>query len=109
MKESSTAPTSVDIRRLRGQKDYTPVAVYLLRQVRRQPDAKKYAVSRGMLLPVITEREVLGNPEIRVPAGASVLERAEYNAETVVQYVRYVPKKRGPCSRAEDGGGGNGI
>lgn len=100
---------SVDIRRLRGQKDYTPVAVYLLRQVRRQPDAKKYAVSRGMLLPVITEREVLGNPEIRVPAGASVLERAEYNEETVVQYVRYVPKKRGPRSRAEDGGGDNGI
>lgn len=98
---------SVDIRRLRGQKDYTPVAVYLLRQVRRQPDAKKYAVSRGMLLPVITEREVLGNPEIRVPAGASVLERAEYNAETVVQYVRYVPKKRE--SRTEDGGGEHGI
>lgn len=100
---------SVDIRRLRGQKDYTPVAVYLLRQVRRQPDAKKYAVSRGMLLPVITEREVLGNPEIRVPAGASVLERAEYNEETVVQYVRYVQKKRRPRSRAEDGGGDNGI
>ena len=82
-------------------------AVYLLRQVRRQPDAKKYAVSRGMLLPVITEREVLGNPEIRVPAGASVLERAEYNEETVVQYVRYVPKKRE--SRTEDGGGEHGI
>jgi hypothetical protein len=98
---------SVDIRRLRGQKDYTPVAVYLLRQVRRQPDAKKYAVSRGMLLPAVTEREVLGNPEIRVPAGASVLERAEYNAETVVQYVRYVPKKRE--SRTEDGGGERGI
>lgn len=98
---------SVDIRRLRGQKDYTPVAVYLLRQVRRQPDAKKYAVSRGMLLPAVTEREVLGNPEIRVPAGASVLERAEYNAETVVQYVRYVPKKRE--SRTEDGGGEHGI
>lgn len=98
---------SVDIRRLRRQKDYTPVAVYLLRQVRRQPDAKKYAVSRGMLLPAVTEREVLGNPEIRVPAGACVLERAEYNEETVVQYVRYVPKKRE--SRTEDGGGEHGI
>ena len=97
----------MDIRQLRTQKDYTPIAVYLLRQVRRQPDAKKYAVSRGMLLPVITEREVLGNPEIRVPAGASVLERAEYNEETVVQYVRYVPKKRE--SRTEDGGGEHGI
>lgn len=85
---------SVDIRRLRGQADYTPVAVYLMRQVRRQPDAKKYAASRGMLQPEITEREVLGNPEIKAPAGANVLERSEYNPETVVQYIRYVPRKR---------------
>ena len=87
---------SVDIRRLRGQADYTPVAVYLLRQVRRQPDAKKYSVSRGMLMPEVTEREVLGNPEIKAPAGANVLERSEYNPETVVQYIRYVPKPREP-------------
>ena len=86
---------SVDIRRLRGQADYTPIAVYLMRQ----PDAKKYAVSRGMLMPEITEREILGNPEIKAPAGARILERSEYNPETVVQYIRYVPKKRG------DGGG----
>lgn len=98
---------SVDIRQLRTQKDYTPIAVYLLRQVRRQPDAKKYAVSRGMLLPEITERQVLGNPEIKAPAGASVLERSEYNADTVVQYIRYVPKKR--ASRTEDGGGEHGF
>ena len=90
---------SVDIRCLRGQADYTPVAVYLLRQVRRQPDAKKYAVSRGMLAPEITEREVLGSPEIKAPAGARVLERSEYNPETVVQYIRYVPKKREPRRR----------
>lgn len=90
---------SVDIRRLRGQADYTPIAVYLMRQVRRQPDAKKYAVSRGMLMPEITEREILGNPEIKAPAGARILERSEYSPETVVQYIRYVPKKRG------DGGG----
>ena len=87
---------SVDIRRLRGQADYTPIAVYLLRQVRRQPDAKKYTVSRGMLMPEITEREVLGSPEIKAPAGARVLERSEYNPETVVQYIRYVPKPREP-------------
>lgn len=98
---------SVDIRRLRGQADYTPVAVYLLRQVRRQPDAKKYSVSRGMLMPEITEREVLGNPEIKAPAGAKVLERSEYNPETVVQYIRYVPQKREP--RRRNGGGADGL
>lgn len=96
---------SVDIRRLRGQQDYTPVAVYLMRQVRRQPDAKKYSVSRGMLMPEITEREVLGNPEIKAPNGAKILERSEYNPETVVQYIRYVPKKR----EARKAGGGYGL
>lgn len=95
---------SVDIRRLREQADYTPIAVYLLRQVRRQPDAKKYAVSRGMLMPEITERVVLGSPEIKAPAGARVLERSEYNPETVVQYIRYVPKPRTPYRK---GGGKN--
>ena len=96
---------SVDIRRLRGQQDYTPIAVYLMRQVRRQPDAKKYSVSRGMLMPEITEREVLGNPEIKAPAGAKIMERSEYNPETVVQYIRYVPKKR----EARKAGGGYGL
>jgi len=96
---------SVDIRRLRGQQDYTPIAVYLMRQVRRQPDAKKYSVSRGMLMPEITEREVLGNPEIKAPAGAKIMERSEYNPETVVQYIRYVPKKR----EARKAGGGHGL
>lgn len=96
---------SVDIRRLRGQQDYTPIAVYLMRQVRRQPDAKKYSVSRGMLMPEVTEREVLGNPEIKAPAGAKIMERSEYNPETVVQYIRYVPKKR----EARKAGGGYGL
>lgn len=96
---------SVDIRRLRGQQDYTPIAVYLMRQVRRQPDAKKYSVSRGMLMPEITEREVLGNPEIKAPAGAKIMERSEYNPEKVVQYIRYVPKKR----EARKAGGGHGL
>ena len=90
---------SVDIRRLRQQADYTPVAVYLMRQVRRIPDAKKYAVSRGMELPEISEREILGNPEIKAPAGARVLERSAYSVESVAQYIRYVPRQR----RGKDG------
>lgn len=82
-----------DIKQLRHQPDYTPIAVYLMRQVRRQPDAKKYRCSRGMAVPEVEEREVTGATEIKVPAGATVFERMEYTADSVGQYVRYLPKK----------------
>ena len=85
---------SVDIKQLRAKPDYTPIATYLMRQVRRQPDKKKYRVTQGMELPKIEERVVLSNSEIRAPAGANVLERSEFSAESIGQYIRYVPKKR---------------
>lgn len=85
---------SVDIKQLRAQPDYTPIATYLMRQVRRQPDKKKYRVTQGMEMPKIEERVVLSNSEIRAPAGANVLERSEFSAESIGQYIRYVPKKR---------------
>lgn len=82
---------SVDIRPLRQQLDYTPVAVYLLRQVQRQPDERKYFCSRGMEQPKTEEREVIGRAKIRVQPGATVLEDY-FDAESVCQYVRYVPR-----------------
>lgn len=85
---------SVDIKQLRAQPDYTPIATYLMRQVRKQPDKKKYRVTQGMEQPKIEEREILCNSEMRAPAGANVLERSEYTAESIGQYIRYVPKKR---------------
>ena len=85
---------SVDIKQLRAQPDYTPIATYLMRQVRKQPDKKKYRVTQGMEQPVIEEREILCNTEMKAPAGANVLERSEYTAESIGQYIRYVPKKR---------------
>ena len=84
----------MDIKQLRAQPDYTPIATYLMRQVRRQPDKKKYRVTQGMEMPKIEERVVLSNSEIRAPAGANVLERSEFSAESIGQYIRYVPKKR---------------
>ena len=85
---------SVDIRQLRTQPDYTPIATYLMRQVRRQPDAKKYRVTQGMEMPQVEERVVLSHAEIKAPAGANVLERSEFSIDCVGQYIRYVPKKR---------------
>lgn len=85
---------SVDIRQLRNQPDYTPIAVYLMRQVRRQPDKKKYRVSRGMEMPEMTEREVLGRAEMKAPAGATVFERGAFSTDNVSQYIRYLPKPK---------------
>lgn len=86
---------SVDIQQLRDQPDYSKLAAYLLRQVRRVPDAKKYRVSRGMEQPVTEEREVLRVAgEIKAPPGARVFEKRYVEGE-VGQYIRYLPKKRG--------------
>ena len=95
---------TVDIRPLRDQQDYTPVATYLMRQVRRVPDKKKYHVSRGMLMPEISEREVTGHAQIKAPAGAYVLEQ-EYQAENITQYIRY----KQPEKRYKRGGRKNGV
>lgn len=94
---------SVDIKQLRRQQDYTPIAIYLMRQVRRQPDRKKYRVTHGMELPKIEERVVLSNAEIRAPAGANVLERSQFSVESVGQYIRYIPKKQDHRKRQSAG------
>lgn len=81
---------------LRDQDDYTPLAEYLIRQVRRQPDRKKYSVSRNMDKPIVKEEIVYSAREIKAPAGARVVYRAKFDAENPgCQYVRYIkpPKK----------------
>ena len=76
---------------LRGQGDYTPVAVYMLRQARRDvPDAKKYSCSRNMKQPEITERVVHTGRALRQPARAYLLESSAYDAETGCHYIRYL-------------------
>lgn len=83
---------SVDIRALSDQDDYTPVAVYMLKQVRRVPEQNRYRTTRNMEKPRIEEREITGTAPIRLPAGAKLLER-QYDAEVIGQYVRYKRKK----------------
>ena len=68
---------SVNIRSLRGQDDYSPIAYYMLKQVRRVPDRKKYKVSRGAALPTRecwrrdTSRERPGHICAMCPASAA--------------------------------------
>lgn len=100
-----------DVRRLWHQQDYTPLAAYLMAQASRvQPDAKKYRVSVGLAQPRTQEREILAHTEIKAPPGANVMERSEYSAEVVGQYIRYIPRPRKkrqpqlqPAEGADDG------
>lgn len=86
-----------DVRHISGQADYTPVAVYLLRQARRvKKDGKLYRVSRGLEVPVVEEREVTGRSDMVIPAQAVVFERSEYNVDAGPmqgQYARYILAK----------------
>ena len=75
---------------LRNQPDYTPLAVYLLRQVKRVPDQKKYMPSRNLEKPIV-EEYVISAPdgELRPPRGAILIERAGYTQAGPAQYIRY--------------------
>lgn len=78
-----------------GQEDRTPVAEYIIRQVRRIPDAKKYRSTRNLERPQPKDRIALSEAEIRVPAGGKLLFRQEYRPNQP-QYIRYVlPRKQG--------------
>lgn len=85
---------NVDYTPLRDQDDYTPLAEYLMRQVRRRPDAKKYKITRNMRKPrLVSERLVYRSIPISAPKGAKVLHISQY-VPGEAQYVRYIPAKK---------------
>ena len=77
------------------QDDYTPLAAYLLGQVRHKENRKKYSCSRNMIQPKVEEMVLEEAPdnEIRVQPGAKVLDRTPYREGCVSQYVRYKRKQ----------------
>lgn len=80
--------------RLSGQADYTPVAAYLLEQVRRVPDAKKYRASRNLIIPRPKDRAAINGSELKVPRGGQLLHRNEFSPG-MPQYIRYIlPHRR---------------
>lgn len=80
---------SVDWEPMSDQQDYTPIAAYFIRQVRRVPDAKKYVSSRNLSRPQPKDRVVLTEAELRVPRGGELLHRSEFRPGRP-QYIRYV-------------------
>jgi hypothetical protein len=83
----------VDYQILRDQDDYTPLAVYLLRQVRRQPDAKKYTPSRNLKKPEVRERIAKRQGPLKAPVKAKLLAASDFDATKGNHYIRYVLDK----------------
>ena len=80
----------VDWERLwKFKQDRSALAEYMLKQVRRIPDVKKYKCTRNMVRPVGKDRVVLNDSEIRVPKGCTLLYRQEFKRAGQPQYIRY--------------------
>lgn len=86
------------------QLDRTPIAEYIIKQVRRIPDAKKFRSTRNLIRPKPKNRIVYKDNELQVPRGGKLLYRQEYQNKQSVsrefqnkqpQYIRYIlPEKR---------------
>ena len=87
--EAWTNGNSADYEYLRGQKDYTPMAEYLLRQVRGTKDEKKYVSSRNLVRPAPRDRMAQSGAVVRAPAGTWVVE-LKAGGPFEPQYIRYV-------------------
>lgn len=78
---------------LSSQADYTPIAEYILKQVRHIRDARKYVSSRNLVRPIPKDRIAVNGAELRTPAGCVLLQRSEYRPD-LPQYIRYVKAEK---------------
>lgn len=95
-----------------NQLDRTPIAEYIIKQVRRIPDAKKFRSTRNLVRPKPKDRIVYTDTELQVPRGGKLIYRQEYeNKQTgsrsyqnrQPQYIRYIlPKKHGSPAESEE-------
>lgn len=80
---------SVSYSTLRRQADYTDIAVYLIKQVRYLPDAKKYKSSRNLVRVVPVDRVAKNGSQLRAPKNAVLVHAGEYKPG-YPQYIRYI-------------------
>ena len=101
----------VNVEVLRAQDDFTPLAVYCVRQAVGGENAKKWHPSRGLKKPMEENHIAVTARELRAPGGAVVSEIGRYDAETGSHYIRYIRRPRGktkqdaPPAIPEKGGG----
>lgn len=89
---------------LRAQDDYTPLAVYIMRQARRSGEqGKKYSCSRNLAKPRVEDSVALTDKELKTPAGGRTMEIGPYQADTGTHYIRYLaPEKIEKGERKEE-------
>lgn len=88
--------------------DQYGLAKYLMDQVRRIEEKKKYIPSRNLYMPAPKDRAAKTGNEVQPPRGAVILYRAEYK-RGAPQYIRYIiPNKpdTGRGDRPKSRGGG---
>lgn len=73
--------------------DWTELADYIVSQVRRIPDAKKYCSTRNVIHPEPKDRIVSSDAELQVPRGGKLLFRREFTKSGQPQYIRYMLPK----------------
>ena len=86
----------VDVKFLRHQKDYYPLAAYIVNQARGAADEKKWTTSRNMKKPIVRREIVTSGGQLRVPSGATELAGTKYDPEKNQNFVRYIPKQKDP-------------
>lgn len=93
---------TVDWTPLKVQADYTPIAEYFIRQVRRIPDAKKFVSSRNLVRPRPKDRVVNSDAELRAPRGSKLLFRSEFRSGKQPRYIRYTIPVKASSGYADD-------
>lgn len=78
--------------------DLTELADYIVSQVRRIPDTKKYRSTRNVIHPEGKDRIVSSDAELQVPRGGKLLFRREFTRSGQPQYIRYILPKANPWS-----------
>lgn len=95
---------SANLKKLSSQPDYTPIAAYLMRQVRHVEDAKKFCCSKNLTRPQPEDRIAKTGGQIRPPKGAVLLEQGACRPGEP-QYIRYIlPKEAESGEKIEDKG-----
>lgn len=89
---------SVEYQILRDQDDYTPLAVYICKQVRRRPDAKKYSCTRNLKKPVVNERWAAPGEVLKPDRHGKLTGRNQWEPGKP-QYIRFVKGSALPAGR----------
>lgn len=91
----------VKIRRVEKEKTYAALADYLVRQSISGRNTKKWHASHGLERPIVEAVEYSDTRfDLRPPVGAEVLERSEFNPDSVTEFLSTWEPRKGKASRS---------